>query len=431
MVRSSFAMLACLSVIACTRTEPGGSTPDTTVDPSSAASGGRPDAASGASSAEVPRPRAGEVVAIAAGTLHSCALRRDGRVLCWGANDHGQLGAPTPATCDVPDELHGGPPRKVPCTERPVIVLAVRDAVELVAAGDATCARTRDARVLCWGDNSFGLMGDGTTQGFEGARVIPKLERVAQIALSTTHACARHEDGTVSCWGGNFDGQIGKAPSDPPPGDVAVEGIRAVKVLAPRLVPGLRDVTLIAVGANLTCAKTRGDDVSCLGRRSPAVFDPHAAPIVPALNAATQLVLGEATHCGLFADGAARCWGASATGPMLDGSKFEQVPVDAPGPRDARALAIGANRACELTRDGGATCWGDKGFYPSSKSPERVPITGRVTALALGASHACFVSDGRVHCIGNSFYGQAGAPEKGRGAPTSGFWTAPHEVATL
>lgn len=95
---------------------------------------------------------------IASGSSHACAVKEDGSLYCWGANNKGQLGA----TC--------GP--ALPCqTYAPTNTsfvpnagkVALDNVVEVRPAGSFTWVRTADAKIYCWGDNAKGQLGDGTT----------------------------------------------------------------------------------------------------------------------------------------------------------------------------------------------------------------------------------------------------------------------------
>jgi alpha-tubulin suppressor-like RCC1 family protein len=90
------------------------------------------------------------------GTVHSCAVRTDDTVWCWGRNEEGRLGH-DPAS----DERDGGPqavfvPRKVE---------ALTNVAHIAAAAGATCAVTWDSKVLCWGDNRRGQLAGSTDAG--------------------------------------------------------------------------------------------------------------------------------------------------------------------------------------------------------------------------------------------------------------------------
>jgi alpha-tubulin suppressor-like RCC1 family protein len=137
---------------------------------------------------------------VAVGWNHSCALGDDGRVACWGASDHGQVGTSTTGSCDLEDILHGMmPPTKVPCRDKPGTVDTLSGVAEISAGGDTTCARLRDGTVKCWGDNHWGIVGDGTLIDRGVAATSVGVAHAAQISMSSTHACARLDDGTVTC----------------------------------------------------------------------------------------------------------------------------------------------------------------------------------------------------------------------------------------
>lgn len=410
--RAALALASVGLALACTKPEPG---------PKASATAPPPAVADA-------RVSGRKATAVAVGTEHSCALGDDGRVFCWGRNEHGQLGSKSTESCSVLD-IHGLPPAPVPCRDRPEPVDGLANAVEIAVGGDTGCARLADGTVRCWGANGDGVVGDGTTVDRSAATPVPAMTHVVQIAVSTTHACARHEDGTLDCWGQNFHGELGTVPVQPPPGAVEKLGYGAVKVPSPQIVPGLTDVVLVAVGERVTCAEKKNGDVLCFGVMAPATVAQVAPTTVPALHGASALALGIATHCGIFADGSAKCWGASATAPFQPGSKHEKTPVPATAIAGASAIALGANRACDVVKPGDVLCWGDDSSS-GQKPPQKIPLAIRATSIAIGANHACALgTDGSVWCWGDSFFGQAAAPVKGQGAPTSAFWTVANQVS--
>ncbi len=96
----------------------------------------------------------GNVVAIAAGARHACALQSNSQVVCWGDNEHGQLG--------TGDKVDAALPRRVviDSSATPLVNVAA------ITAGRAhTCAVLGDASITCWGANDQGQLGNGGIVG--------------------------------------------------------------------------------------------------------------------------------------------------------------------------------------------------------------------------------------------------------------------------
>jgi len=103
---------------------------------------------------DTPQPVAGNVTTwttVATGDFHTCALRSNRRLYCWGADDpFGQLGNDA-ALVSQPT---------------PVQVAGNRtDWVSVSAGGNHTCARRTTNRLFCWGNDSFGQLGNGAATG--------------------------------------------------------------------------------------------------------------------------------------------------------------------------------------------------------------------------------------------------------------------------
>jgi alpha-tubulin suppressor-like RCC1 family protein len=136
---------------------------------------------------------------VAAGGSHTCASKTDGSLWCWGGNGGGQLGDGT--TTDKPS---------------PIQVNALGMAVAAVAAGSAhTGALKTDGSLWCWGGNTWGQLGDGTTVKKSSPTQVPALgTAVAAVAagsnfIGDAHTCARKTEGSLWCWGDNIWGQLG------------------------------------------------------------------------------------------------------------------------------------------------------------------------------------------------------------------------------
>ncbi len=133
----------------------------------------------------VPVPALTGVIQVAAGDNDSFALRSDGTVWAWGANDTGQLGDGTATQRVVPTQVPGV------------------TGIKAIAAGHSTTFAIRtDGSVLAWGDNAHGLLGIGMAGGFlTNSAPVPGLTGVTQISASGTEALAvAGSAGTVWAW---------------------------------------------------------------------------------------------------------------------------------------------------------------------------------------------------------------------------------------
>ena len=177
-------------------------------------------------------------VEIGIGIDHACAREADGGVLCWGRNDHGQLG----------DGAIGGP------EPRPVRVMGLR-ATALAVGDQHTCARLGDATVRCWGLGRHGELGDGALDDRAAPTSVDGLEDVEEIAAGDAfHACARTKGGRVACWGWNEDYQIG-------------DGTTRDRT-SPFFVPGLPPAAQLTLGFETTCARLDDRSAACWGDNS-------------------------------------------------------------------------------------------------------------------------------------------------------------------
>ena len=126
-------------------------------------------------------------VDVVVGDNHTCGLRANGTVMCWGYNGEGQLG--------INDSF-------TRYSLYPVEVPNVTDAVAIAGASNITCILRRDSSMACWG---YGSHGDG--QGIVvkwGATTVPGLRDVVQMAVSNIGTCIINKIGYLVCWGVNY-----------------------------------------------------------------------------------------------------------------------------------------------------------------------------------------------------------------------------------
>jgi alpha-tubulin suppressor-like RCC1 family protein len=131
-------------------------------------------------------------VGLEAGLQHTCALRGDGAVFCWGRNSEGELGNGTLASISSP-----------PTT--PTLF-----GVQQLSGGSTfTCARLQGGSVDCWGQDSNGQLGDGTgLPQLTSPTSVLNLPPSASIGSGGGTTCSTGVDGNVMCWGGNGNGAL-------------------------------------------------------------------------------------------------------------------------------------------------------------------------------------------------------------------------------
>ena len=140
-----------------------------------------------------------DAIAIAAGGSHTCAVTADGRTWCWGSNSRGQLGDGT-----------------LNSTPYPVAVGSLAAARTVTAGWRHTCAITTSHIIECWGANDQGQLADGTLTD----SLVPKPVGMkgsppcSRIAAGGRHTCASTTDGLL-CWGDNTSGQLGAGTTWP------------------------------------------------------------------------------------------------------------------------------------------------------------------------------------------------------------------------
>ena len=270
-----------------------------------------------------------------------------------------------------------------------------------------TCALTAGHAAYCWGGNSYGALGDGTTTDRSTPVAVAGGLSFVAISAGSFHACGLTAAGGAYCWGDNRFSQLGDGgPSRLSPGPVA---------------GGLSFIALSAGGEN-TCGVTAAGDVYCWGG---ADFD-----ATPGVAATPELVVADVNFtavspsslfaCGLTAAGAAHCWGSNAYGQLGDGTT-DQRPTPGPvaGTLTFTSLTSGWggwNHTCGLTAAGAAHCWGineagqlGNGTTENGLTPVRVAGDVSFIQVEAGSGHTCAVTPtGTAFCWGENSAGQLG-----------------------
>ena len=141
-----------------------------------------------------------QATSISFGHQHACGLTEEGDAYCWGQNNHGQVGDGSTSIRTIP--------RLITTSDNGL--LGTR-ALQIQVGESHSCAIFEDVSARCWGYNAFGQLGLGTlSNGYRPALVTLPTDRYAtDLALGMRHTCALLDNGSVMCWGDNEYGQLG------------------------------------------------------------------------------------------------------------------------------------------------------------------------------------------------------------------------------
>jgi alpha-tubulin suppressor-like RCC1 family protein len=324
-------------------------------------SGGIMGSAQPASAAAGPSP----VHSISNAADHSCAIRSNGSVACWGNNSYGQ--APSDCATSAVSPCYG-------------------QFTQISATMSTSCGIRNDGSISCWGSNGWGQAphdcATNTGQACHGQFV--------QIAVGETHSCAIRTDATIACWGVN---DYGEAPADCTTNNAdACHGSFAQ----------------ISVGSYTTCGLRTDHTIACWGYAAygNAPADCATNPAAACHGAFASVSMSGVSTCGITVNLAIACWGSDSTG---------NAPTDCATKTAERcygayaSVAVGDDGSCGIKVDGAVACWG---YTSSGESPDcaapGAPCLGQFHQLAAGQSTVCGIrADRTISCWGPT---NSGAP---------------------
>jgi alpha-tubulin suppressor-like RCC1 family protein len=347
------------------------------------------------------------VAGVAAGAGFTCEITSAGGALCWGAAAEGQLGGASTNT-GSPTGVGG---------------LYSSGVAALACGGDHTCAITTAGALECWGDNSFGELGNNSYTGTTMPIAVPGMgSGVVAVTAGIGHTCVLNSSGGVMCWGDNQFGELGNNST--------------TNSLVPVPVSGLSSgVASISAGGYHTCAVTLSGAALCWGSNANGelgngtTVDSLVPSPVSGLGSGVATISAGGSlpgdTCAVTTAGAALCWGGNADGQLGNNMNTDSsVPVGVWGMSSGVAqIAVGVDgpyvTVCALTTSGAVWCWGNDqygqvGDGNSSTASRWIPVAvmglgSGVTAIASGADHACALTSAHtLECWGDNTYGQLG-----------------------
>jgi alpha-tubulin suppressor-like RCC1 family protein len=339
---------------------------------------------------------------------HTCGVSTVGKAYCWGHNGAGQLGfgRTTGYGEVIPVGVAGG--------------IAFK---EIDGGNWFTCGLSTGGQAWCWGDGYFGQRGDGQegyTDGVPRPQAVLGGHTFRTLSAGFEHACGLDVDGKAWCWGNNTYGQLGND-----------ERVVVMGEPVPVEVVGGLTFRQISAGRDATCAITPQNELYCWGDNEIGQFgDGAGAPglMIPRPTRGgvghlwMDVALGDSHVCGLTVKGEAYCWGTDEFGELGTGFAEESTDEPARVVSDERFVDIGVGtyHSCAIADDGTAWCWGfdrwgqlGRGEKESiAPHPVPEPVIGGVRfagSIQGGYRHTCAIgADDKAYCWGTDFHGEGG-----------------------
>lgn len=335
---------------------------------------------------------------ISAGEFHTCALKADSTVSCWGSNTSSQLGVDPATTTN---------------SLVPVDVSGLTDTVAVAAGTSHNCAIKSSGQVVCWGDNTNGRLGlNPVVLSTYTPQDVGGLTDARRLSAGDNHNCALRADGSVACWGADGSGQLGDGGN--------------TDSFTPLTVSGLNNVTAVSAGDSFSCALKSDGGVVCWGKNAGGNLGDgsttaRSTPVsVSGLTDASAITTGQFHSCALRTNGTVVCWGANGNGQLGNATTTDSsTPVPVSGLTDAVAVEASGFTSCAVKTDKTVVCWGYDQFgqlgngAPTTDSNVPVAVTGLTDTAALSkgvkSMHVCSLkTDGSAACWGRNNQFQLG-----------------------
>jgi alpha-tubulin suppressor-like RCC1 family protein len=347
------------------------------------------------------------LVAMDAGADFTCGFTALGRGYCWGRSTVGQTAATADSTCFPDLNTAEGcilPPKRM---NRPELSFTT-----ISAGGEFACGIATDQHLYCWGSDEVGQIGNGQ----DGAGETPSLatvqnQRFSAVSAGSRHACALNLVGAAYCWGDDTFGQLGDS--------------RRIHSTTPIPISetSLR-FRAISAGDRHTCAVTTSGQAWCWGDgvqgqlgNGSGTLSEVPVPVAGGQNF-VSISAGGSHTCAIDASGNAFCWGNSNRGQIGNGSQgiFQLVPALVAGGSGYTAISAGTMHTCGIA-GGQVRCWGGSDWgqlgdgvpnVHTILTPSAVPgLTA--ASISVGDTHSCaMTTDGQSWCWGSNRWGALG-----------------------
>ncbi len=351
---------------------------------------------------------------VVTGLNNTCAVKSDGGLKCWGYSAQGRSG--------LPDMNIGDEPAEMGDNLVSVAMPTGRTAIQVDSAIYSACALLDNGKVVCWGQDSERRLGSdsGDVGGFpnQTGDNFYQLDfgpgrSALKISMFNDHGCALLDDATIRCWGQNSSGQLGIGSTT----DKYVSELSAVDLGAGR---SAKDVQ---AGGNFTCALLDNDQVKCwgaggggrLGYEDTATRGKVATDMgdnLPTINFGTgrsvkKLSVGWVSSCVILDNDETKCWGDNNYYTLASGNSYGEDTGDEAGEmgdglmaidfgtgRYAKEVRVSNAHSCALLDNDLVKCWGHYDNYGALGIPRGNTIGNSLSDLGDNLAYVDFGRDG-------------------------------------